>query len=160
MAATRRRRRPGRAGSAGLVQVAALGQQLGQLPGGIPVAGVGPGAQLVQVPAVGQQPGQLHGGVPVAGVGPGAQLVQVPAPGQQIGQPHGGVPVAGVGGAAVQRDGVAVQQPAMGAAGEAGGVGGVAEVAEAGRPRCWRAPGPGGVPGWRAGAGSPPRCTR
>lgn len=47
----------------GLVQVAALGQQLGQLPGGVPVVVVGPGAQPVQVAALSQQHGQLGGGV-------------------------------------------------------------------------------------------------
>jgi hypothetical protein len=34
-----------------------------QLPGGVLVAGDGPGAQPVQVPALLQQPGQLPGGV-------------------------------------------------------------------------------------------------
>ena len=42
---------------------------------------------LVQVPAVFQQEGQMRSGVPVAGVGAGAQPVQVPAVGQQAGQP-------------------------------------------------------------------------
>src|SRR5215468_7723496 len=60
-----------------------LGQQPAQLPGGAPVAGVGPGTQylfgLVQVAAPDQQPGQPLGGVPVAGGGAGAQPVQVAA---------------------------------------------------------------------------------
>jgi hypothetical protein len=43
---------------------------------------------------LGHQLGQPPGGVPVAGVGAGAQLGQVAAPGQQLGQPPGGVPIA------------------------------------------------------------------
>ncbi|MGH3403546.1 MAG: hypothetical protein ACRDRJ_13765 [Streptosporangiaceae bacterium] len=38
---------------------ALLNQQLRQLRGGIPIAGVGSGAQLVEVAALGQQPGQF-----------------------------------------------------------------------------------------------------
>ena len=64
------------------VQVPADGQQHGQQPGGVPVVGVGAGAQellgLVQVPALGQQPGQVPGGGHIAGVGAGARPVQVP----------------------------------------------------------------------------------
>jgi len=51
------------------------------------VAGVGPGAQLLQVAAIGQQPGQIQGSVSIAGVGAAAQyqcrLVEVSAPGQK-----------------------------------------------------------------------------
>ena len=71
-----------------------LGEQSGQPPGGVPVAGVGLGPKSVQVPALGQQLGQQPGGAPVAGVGPGPQSVQVPAVVQQLGQLHGGAPVA------------------------------------------------------------------
>src|SRR5215470_570166 len=45
----------------GSVQVAALGEQVGQLHGGSPVAGAGAGAQPVQVAALGEQIGQLPG---------------------------------------------------------------------------------------------------
>ncbi len=66
-----------------------LGQQGGQQPGRIRVAGVGPGAQYlcgpVKVAALGQQVGKPHGGIPVAGAGPGAQPVKVAALGQQAG---------------------------------------------------------------------------
>ena len=57
-----------------------------------------------------------------------------PRLGQQLGQPPGGGLVAGVGGMAVERDGVAVQQPVPGAVREPGGVGGVADMAEEGVP--------------------------
>ncbi len=68
------------------VQVRMVRQQLGQLPGGSPVAVVGPGAQLVQVAALGQQLGQPPGGSLVAVVGPAAQLVQVAALPEQAGE--------------------------------------------------------------------------
>jgi hypothetical protein len=41
----------------------------------MPVAGVGPAAQLVQVAALGEQPGRLPGGIPVAGIGLAAQYL-------------------------------------------------------------------------------------
>ena len=67
----------------GLIQVPARGQQVGQLEGGEPVAGVGAGAQLIQILALGQQVGQLEGSEPVARVGAGAQLIQIPALGSR-----------------------------------------------------------------------------
>ena len=54
----------------GLVRVAAAGQQPGQLPGGMLVAGAGQVPEdllgLVRVAAADQQPGQLPGGMLVA----------------------------------------------------------------------------------------------
>ena len=69
---------------------------------------------------------------------PGPAGLRPEGPGRRArpaaGQLAGGVGVAGIGGVAVQRDGVAVQQPISGAVGEPGGVGGVADVAESGVP--------------------------
>ena len=80
------------------VQVAALGQQIGQLVGGVPVVGVGAGPQPVPGRPARPADGQPPGGLPVAGVGAGAQSRRhVAALGQQVGQPIGGSPVAGVG---------------------------------------------------------------
>ena len=71
------------------------------LPGGVPLARVGPGAQPVQVAAFAQQVGQLPGGAIVPAIGQGPQdlcgRVQVAALGQQPGQLQGGVPVTSVG---------------------------------------------------------------
>ena len=58
---TGRRRRPGRAAPSRSPRSASSPASSRQRP---PVAGVGPGAQLVQVAALGQQLGQLPGGVP------------------------------------------------------------------------------------------------
>ena len=69
------------------VQVPALAEQFGQLPCGVPVAGVGLGTQdllsLVQVATLAQQFGQLLGGASVTCAGQGTQSVQVPAFAQQ-----------------------------------------------------------------------------
>jgi hypothetical protein len=48
---------------------------------------VGAVAQLIQVPAVGQQPSQLPGGVPVVGVGVGTPAMTTESPTSQ-GRPH------------------------------------------------------------------------
>ena len=120
------------------VQVAPFGQQIGQPIGDVRSPASARARRTRSAPSRSsrslQQAGQPLGGGPVAGVGPGAQPVQVSAPGQQAGQPPGGGPVASIGGGLVQRDGVAVQQPVLGAVGKPVGVGGVADMGEDGVP--------------------------
>ena len=80
----------------------------------------------LDVAPLGQQLGQPIGGVLVAGVGPGPQqgdrLLGVAPLDQQLGQPLGGEPVAGLGGTAEQGDGVAVEQAVGGGRSELPGV--------------------------------------
>ena len=182
-AACGRRHRPGRAGSAGPSRSPRSASSQASRQGGIPVAGVGPGAQPASsVAALGQQLGEPHGGFQIAGVGPGAQycaplsgprsrpavrpatrrhagrrrrrgraecsLFRVAALGQQPGQlPRGMSGSPSVGGVTVELDGVAVQQPFLGAVSEPGGVGGVADVAEDGIPGAGGHARHSGVPG-------------
>jgi hypothetical protein len=130
------------------VEVAAPSKQAGDLEGqllGPPVGGISVAAgassaheKLPDGAGRGLLLGQPVGGGAVAGSGPGTQLLEVAAFGEQLGKPAGGVAVAGVGGAAVEGDGVAVEQPVVGAAGELDDVGRVVDVGDQGVPGAGR----------------------
>lgn len=79
------------------LDLAPLGQQLGEVPLGVLVAGIGlPGQRLHPVP-LGQQASEPSGGVLVSRIGSSGQRLHLAPLGQQLGQSPRGRPLAGIG---------------------------------------------------------------